>query len=347
MNCQATANVEDFSTAQQMDPNKPGRIEELLQQQNDLMLRHLRLAEDNGKKADCAQLMFHSPQSMLKALDPGAQETFKGWHAEFRSKVSVYVTQSQLLNQYRAVAARDELIAPFSDEAKRTWLWPECYVASARPREDQLQPVSEPGADFTSLRRKHAKEAQDFILLHQEACVQQLSAELALPRQFEVLVQRVLAWAALHKHFFQDPSRAEQLLRQQAQSFAELIFREEMSKADRQIQENTPTISPKLLLLLRLLCAFATLLSSVTLEGEHLLRLCAVLFALGCGMALFWEEKFMQSARALLVGLPNPWQLLSPLMLMLQPRPVLQQRAVLLSPRPVSAPGRVPAEEVN
>lgn len=94
------------------------RIEKLLEHQNELMLRQIRLAEDNRKHADSMQgILLQNPRTILKALDPSVQGIFKEWHAEFRSKVDVYVKQSQLLNQYQVSAARDGHIAPFSDEA--------------------------------------------------------------------------------------------------------------------------------------------------------------------------------------------------------------------------------------
>lgn len=333
------------------------RIEKLLEQQNELMLRHLRLAEDNRKHADNVQgIPIQNPRAILKALDPSAQGIFNEWHAEFRSKVSEYVKQSQLLNQYQVSAARDGHIAPFSGEAKHALRWPEAYLAHARPiGEDLVEPgaVYDLGAAFAALRQKHAEEAQAFVMSHQEACVKQLSEELTLSVTCECLVQRAMAWAAMHRNFFQDPSRAEQLLIQQARGFAELVYREEMSKADSRINENVPMISPKLLLTLRFLCAFAIFLGSVTLESEHLARLGAMLFALGCGMAVFWEEKFMQSMKTLLGGL-SPWLLLSHMQSMkavlggLGPGQLLSHLLQRELSKPVPAPRRVPAaEEVN
>jgi len=335
---QAVGQAEDHAGLKAQHKEPAGRIEELLEQQNELMLRQLRLTEESRKKADNVQLMFHSPRTILKTLDPSARDVFKEWHAELRSKVSAYVTQRQLLNRYENAAASNELIAPFSNEAQHTWLWPECYLAQAKDA---------PSDAFAALRRKHAEEAQGFVMAHQKACVELLSSELTLPRQSQGLVQRAIALAALQKNFFQDPSRAEQLLMQQAQSFAELVYREEMSRADKKIKEQV-VLSPKLILALRLLCVLASLISPAVLEWEQLVSLCAMLFALGCGMALFWEEKFMQSMRALL-GSSSP-QLLS-LILQLHQRAELSlvkpgTELSLVKPR-IPVPDPSPAEEVN
>jgi len=341
------------------------RIEKLLEHQNELMLRQIRLAEDNRKHADSMQgILLQNPRTILKALDPSVQGIFKEWHAEFRSKVDVYVKQSQLLNQYQVSAARDGHIAPFSDETKHIWQWPEAYLAHALPIGED--PVEQGGvydlrAAFGALRQKHAEEAQAFVMSHQEACVKQLSEELSLCVTCDCLVQRAMNWAAMHRSFFQEPLRAEQLLIQQARAFAELVYREELSKADCRIKENSPMMSLKFLLALRFLCVFVIFLGSVTLESEHLARLGAMLFALGCGMALFWEEKFLQSMKAILGGL-SPWQLLSQMHSMkavlggLGPGQLLSQilqRELTKSmqrelSKSIPAPRRVPAaEEIN
>lgn len=283
------------------------RIEKLLEQQNQLMLRHLQLAEQKRAEVCTPQFVFRS-RDILKTLDPEAREVFTAWQVELRKKTRDYVAQSKLGNRFQKVTSTgtDFLIKPFADEARKPWCWPDFYLARAKP----IASVEAKGdaaitsetydvqAAFAELRLKHAQESQNFVLAHQKACVEQLSEELKLPRQLESLEERVATLA-------RGGTRRESLetLQHQARCFAELVFREEMSKAEKKIAEDGP--SPLLLLAMRILCSLATVITPMALDFERLISLVAVLFALGCGMALFSEETFLHFIQMLLGGLPR------------------------------------------
>lgn len=283
---------------------KISRIEELLEMQNQLMLRHLQLTEDGRKEADMVQCLFQGPQDILKVAEPGVRQILKEWRAEFQLKARAFVAQSQVWNRYQTQAANGGLIAPFSDEVSRSWKWPSSYVAIAKPTVNEGV-STQPGKPydvsdaFAALRFRHAQEAQEFVLAHQKACLDHLASELALPVQTHALLERVSAWAAMHANVFHDQSKAEQLLARQARSFVELVCREEMRMVDIRIKENTG-MSQTFLTILRVFCFLVILITPASLGFEHFASLFAVLFALGSGMVLFWEESFLRSARLLL-----------------------------------------------
>ncbi|CAE7936607.1 unnamed protein product, partial [Symbiodinium sp. KB8] len=145
------------------------RIEELLEQQTQLMMRHLQLTEDRSKSN--LQFMFQTAKDMLKKVDPSVRSIFADWHKELRAKTNIYVTQSRLWNRYQQATASDTLIRPFAEEAKKSWNWPLAYKVKAQPT--AAGEASQPGlydvdAAFASLRQKHAREAQEFVLAHQK-----------------------------------------------------------------------------------------------------------------------------------------------------------------------------------
>ncbi|CAE7781278.1 unnamed protein product, partial [Symbiodinium sp. CCMP2592] len=214
--------------AQKVEKN---RIEELLEQQTHLMMRHLQLTEDHSKSN--LQFMFQTAKDMLKKVDPSVRSIFADWHKELRAKTNIYVAQSRLWNRYQQAAESETLIRPFAEEAKKSWSWPLAYKANAQPTaafEASQQGPYDVDAAFAGLRQRHAREAQEFVLVHQKACLEQISGDLSLSFQCELLLQQVKAWLQLNGSFFREPNLAEQLLTQQARCFAELACREEMAK---------------------------------------------------------------------------------------------------------------------
>eukprot|EP00439_Symbiodinium_sp_Y106_P069732 s223_g12.t1 len=272
------------------------RIEELLEQQTHLMMRHLQLTEDHSKSN--LQFMFQTAKDMLKKVDPSVRSIFADWHKELRAKTNIYVAQSRLWSLgsswFRALT---------SAEAKKSWSWPLAYKAKAQPTaafEASQQGPYDVDAAFAGLRQRHAREAQEFVLAHQKACLEQISGDLSLGFQCELLLSQVKGWLQLNGSFFREPNLAEQLLTQQARCFAELACREEMAKAEHRIQE--AGFPYPLVLAIRVLLL---LLSIVAPSLERICSVIAVLFSLFCGFGLFAEDTFAQSVQLLLGPLPQ------------------------------------------
>jgi len=226
------------------------------------------------------QFMVHSAKAILKTVDPRLQGVFIEWRRELCKKTAIYIKQTRLWNKYQEAVANKLYIKPFADEAQRVWNWPEFYQAEAQP-----------AAAFAELRRKHAQEAQEFILSHQKVCLETLSQQLKVSHQCEILMEQVTRWLALNKD-----AKAE-LLEKQARSYAELVCREEMSEAERKIKESD--LSPRMVVLLRLLCFIVTIITPASLDLERLVNVAMTLFALGCGLALFAEEPCTRIAHLL------------------------------------------------
>jgi len=313
------------------------RIEELLEQQTQLMMRHLQLTEDRSKSN--LQFMFQTAKDMLKKVDPSVRSIFADWHKELRAKTNIYVTQSRLWNRYQQATASDTLIRPFAEEAKKSWNWPLAYKVKAQPT--AAGEASQPGlydvdAAFASLRQKHAREAQEFVLAHQKACLEHISGDLSLSFQCELLLQQVRGWLQLNGSFFREPNVAEQLLTQQARCFAELACREEMAKAERRIQE--AGLPYPLVLAFRVLLILLSIVAPSLMSLERICSVIAVLFSLFCGFGLFAEDTFAQSVQLLLGPLPQY------LALKMQLSSVTAGKAATLTQQTPAVPA---AEELN
>merc|ERR1712147_442087 len=104
-------------------------------------------------------------------------------------------------------------------------------------------------------------------------------------------------WASEHSSFYQPQSKED--LEGKAKNFVEIVYREEMPKAESRIKEGQKP-SLVLITMLRVIFMLAILLAVTTMSYELLTRLFASLFALACGMALLWEDLVMCSGRLLL-----------------------------------------------
>lgn len=145
------------------------------------------------------------------------------------------------------------------------------------------------------MRCKHAWELQDFVLGHHKACVDSLVKELALDCQTKKLQYKI---AASTLEQTQAP-QMEHLLSRQASAFVEMVHRVEMDAAEKKIKEEF-TCPLGFLLGLRVAIAVALIAAIATMSHELLMRVFAILFALGCGMALLWEDVLMLSFRIVL-----------------------------------------------
>lgn len=243
------------------------------------------------------------------------------WQTDFGKKVSLYVDQCRLSAKYEGETASGEMIKPFRREANRSWRFPQFYRSVARPIEgiDATLPVSmvagardtrrstqydsefgityDVESAFLELRRKHALELQNFVIAHHKECIEKVSAELVLPKQVCTLHYQLDMLLARHPGAYD--LHSTQRFRDQAESFVELVHRDEMAKAQRKLEKETIPTST-LTTAVRIVCLITLVLAISTMSHELLTRLFAVLFALGCGMALLWEELVVCSLHLLL-----------------------------------------------
>lgn len=246
------------------------------------------------------------------------------WHREFRAKVNLYVAQSKLNRKQEAAVTQGNFINPFLSEVRKPWEWTQFYRSVAKPI-DGVDPTLPDGvpvgmADgngmmreaphssdhpnmydidsaFAELRRRHASEAQNFVIAHQKIAMEKLLEELALPNQICMLQDKLSVWAAAQTSFIQ--SQPKQAREEQVKGFVELVHRDEMPKAEMKIKDEH-LHSFVSIAMIRFLCIVAVAIAATTMSHEVLVRLFAIFFALGCGMALLWEDLLTCCMRFLL-----------------------------------------------
>merc|ERR1712187_59489 len=210
-------------------------------------------------------------------------------------------------------AADAKLISPFLDEARKPWAWSQFYRAVAQSihgkdpvKADNVQ-VGNAGGDDNAdaepcervssnydidaalalLRRGHAWEVQNFVVAHENACLEKIIEEIGPERQVKLLENRVTEWIVEHgNHCDSDEVKH---LAHAAKIFAEVVHREEMSQAEGKIKMVKVSFGI-LTMILRITCVVSLMLAFAFMSHEALTKLFAILFAIGCGMALLWED---------------------------------------------------------
>jgi hypothetical protein len=319
--------IEEVFTADDLPKT---RIEQLLEQQNSLMLRHLALAEENRKQNETMHSLFKKPSQILRSVDPCLRGLFKEWRKDFCSKLRLYVTESNTAHTYRKATANGELIKPFSGESQKSWRWTQFYRTIAKPI-DAIDPILANGipvgmadvdgnvrtttcspdhtnvfdidAAFSELRKRHAQELQSFVIAHHKVCMEKITEELCLSYQVKTLQDKLMAYASEHNGLINFKSK--QCLQDQAESFVEIVYREEMPKAEKQIKEGSTVGTFTVISLIRTMCVAALLLSVSCIDHERLSQLFAIAFALVCGLALLWEEPVLRGVQQLFGGVPQ------------------------------------------
>jgi hypothetical protein len=236
--------------------------------------------------------------------------------------MTVYVTQSRVCRKYQMAAADTKLVTPFLEEAQKPWSWSPFYRAVAQPilgtdpvmtdrnqgsladsddlvDADPCEKVSSSYDVDTALamiKRGHAWEVQSFVIAHENACLTKLIEEIDLEHQLRLLENGVTAWVADHDSYC-DSDSGKQLVNL-AKVFAESVHREEMLKAEIKIKKAKVPFD-MFTMVLRITCAVSLMLALMFMSHELLTRLFAIFFAIGCGMALLWEDLVWSCVQAL------------------------------------------------
>lgn len=297
-----------------------GRLEALIAHQNALLLRQLEIAEKVEAKQSSAILQRQGPRDILKSLDSDTKAIFIRWRTQFRSMVATYVAQSKKLSKLQVASTNGELVAPFSKEAAQSWDWPQSYRTIAQPLPgdgcgkdsntacvrcaDDLVDAS--GAvdsfdvckAFAELRHKHAWHLQNFVLEHQDACVRTLIQDLSLDSQICNLQGQISQSTSEH-NVMNPPTMPKETLDLQARAFVEAVHRAEMEAAEAKMKEKPPC-PVRIHFALRIALVVLLIVGIATMSHEILMHLLAFLFALGCGLALLWEDVVVSIVRFLL-----------------------------------------------
>mmetsp|Transcript_35209 Transcript_35209/g.56281 ORF Transcript_35209/g.56281 Transcript_35209/m.56281 type:complete len:385 (-) Transcript_35209:167-1321(-) len=325
----ATANADEGTTVREASnaslprevsvPFSHHRLEQLIEQQNALLLKQVQLAEKTTERHVRVSCQRVTSQNFLDTLDPDMKSVFARWKQHFTTAVAMYVSQSRKYSKMEAVASKGELIKPFSRDAMHTWVWPEIYSSIAQPIQgidfdnangssvsmgssDISDTQADPGTydvnrAFKDLRSKHAWESQTFVLRHQKTCVDRLLEGLSLECQIKTLQDQIAAWIFEQSQSYSP--QAKQDLEVQARAFVEVVHRGEMQKAEQKLKEEF-ALPTSFCFFLRGLTLVLVFVAVATVSYELLVRVFAVLFVLGCGMALLWEDVLIHTVRFLL-----------------------------------------------
>merc|ERR1711972_1012148 len=152
-------------------------------------------------------------------------------------------------------------------------------------------------AALALLRRGHAWEVQSFVVAHENACLEKIIEEIGSERQVKLLGNNVTEWIAEHGNYC-DSDEVKHLAHA-AKIFAEAVHREEMSQAEGKIKTVKASFGI-FTMMVRIACVVSLMLAFAFMSHEALTRLFAILFAIGCGMALLWEDLVRSCVQVLL-----------------------------------------------
>jgi hypothetical protein len=304
---------EEVIRTEQQKVGMDRRIEALLEQQNQLMLRHLALAEDERRRARSLALVKATKmteQDILRRVDPNARLLFVEWRNHFQMNVIELIQASRACKKQQQAMEEQALVKPFLDEARKEWDWGSFYRSIATPINgvDISDVMQEPAgysidAAFAELRHRHALEAQEFIFAHQQVGLAKITENLALPEQIRQLHQKLETWllqqqevplaaAACDEKDQCDNLHVErqELLEAQASDFVRLVHQRKMAEADCKIKaadDGLFGVSPQtIIVIVRVLCAVILLSAVWVMDHERLIQTISFMFSLGCGTAL-------------------------------------------------------------
>lgn len=302
------------------------RLEALMEQQNALLMRQLEVAEKAAAKQSSASWQGKSTQDLLKPLDAQSKAIFVQWRRDFRATVATYVAQSKRCSKLQTASANGELVPPFSREACRSWDWPQCYctVAQRLPGDGQSNDSNaalaksefpNPTGDvdafdvcqaFAKLRHEHAADLQNFVLGHQEACVRNILQDLSLDSQVSKLQEQIAA-SIPEGNATHTLGMTRQTVTLQAQAFVEAVHSSEMQAAEKKLKEKLECPA-QVLFGLRIAITLVVVTAISIMSHEVLMHLVAFFFALGCGLALLWEDVAASSLKLLLGSSIKRWE---------------------------------------
>ena len=211
------------------------------QQQNLLLQQQLMLLQEKHTSSQ----HYSDPFEVLNAVDPDLKPLLIEWMKEYKSTLQHSVTQSDLQQKYLDIEKAGELQRSFADEANKDWQWPQSFKAQAKQLvecnpvlpeggEDRfaMQQEGQPPFDiceaYKVLRRKHARECQDFIVAYQRQCASFYSEQASKDVQLQKLSDKLKTWFERYDGIFSSSVKAS--MEGHARTFAELTFRKELPK---------------------------------------------------------------------------------------------------------------------
>lgn len=172
---------------------------------------------------------YETPEAVMDKIDPIFRPTLKDWTKKFKNTLEKLATHEDLSRKYNKLADEGKLHRHFESEAKFMWQFPEAYALQALPQadtEDHLSLAYDLRASWTELRTRHAREAFDFVLKHQEKIHEYYSNEVDIHKLKATLRDQIRE--CYEKNY--EGVDAQPLLRNtlaRADSYVALVFRKE------------------------------------------------------------------------------------------------------------------------
>ena len=202
------------------------------QQQNQLLTQQLCLLQGQHSTNQC----YTDPAEVLRLVDPDLQPVLKGWMKDFKNTLQHHLTQAEIQAKYAEIESAGELQRPFADEASKEWQWPQAYKANAQKLATCVPVLGEGLADqlaandmpfdicqaYRDLRRRHARECQDFVVAYQRQCAKYFADQASQQVQLTKLNDAVKTWFDKHGSFLSTSAKAS--ADTHIQQFAELVF---------------------------------------------------------------------------------------------------------------------------
>ncbi|CAE7491108.1 unnamed protein product [Symbiodinium natans] len=228
-------------------------VELLLLQQNQLLMSQLKelqaqvqTSQSREDKVAASEALksklFQQPQDLLDGVDPALRKIFDDFTKEVRQLLSAWETQTKLLEKYKKLVEEGQLHSHFKAEAEFRWQFTKIYLAQAMPTAgDDMSDAPFSVVDaWAAMRERHAKECFEFIVQHQEKCVNLYDGLIECTALKQSLLDKLDAWFAQHSFADADICGA---LKLRAEQYVESLLRAERPKVqsrmvkDRELQQ--------------------------------------------------------------------------------------------------------------
>eukprot|EP00929_Paragymnodinium_shiwhaense_P077102 TRINITY_DN39685_c0_g2_i1.p1 TRINITY_DN39685_c0_g2~~TRINITY_DN39685_c0_g2_i1.p1 ORF type:complete len:554 (+),score=98.56 TRINITY_DN39685_c0_g2_i1:328-1989(+) len=206
------------------------------------------------------QTAFKSPMDVLKRCDPQLRQLMMRWYKHTKNMVASYTTHSEIAEKYRKCEEKQALFHTLEAEAKKGWQWVDYYKAHAKPiaalpqdknfidatahamqargevvTEDAIAAAFKVDEEYLKIKRRHARELQDYIVAHQKQCLEALRKHIAPDNLKKSMLAHVEIWETKFKDFL--PQTALRAGRATAMHFYELTVWHEMPKATSRLEK--------------------------------------------------------------------------------------------------------------
>eukprot|EP00933_Yihiella_yeosuensis_P067534 TRINITY_DN7241_c0_g1_i1.p2 TRINITY_DN7241_c0_g1~~TRINITY_DN7241_c0_g1_i1.p2 ORF type:complete len:530 (-),score=96.61 TRINITY_DN7241_c0_g1_i1:4152-5741(-) len=222
-----------------------GKISHQLDLQNQLIQHQL-------ARGDTSRNLFVNPMTLLKKCEPSLKKMLTEWHRDTKELLRNYVTHSHLKSNCEYQSRDGTFLRSFDAEAKKKWQFLQSYVLTAKPlartsadnaflaevakaeSEGREPPQYKVDEIYAAMRRRHAKECQEFVVAHQAATLEMLTERSSAQHLAQDMSEKFELWKSTHRRHLRDETIAA--AKDLCSQFAECTFRYELPRATSRIE---------------------------------------------------------------------------------------------------------------